>query len=87
MQLVALVRTLQLVPTILLLDEPTAALDPSTAAAVVQLIEQWRDELPEERAYVWVTHNHPHAHLVADRTWRVANGRVTEVPQKDSWRE
>ena len=40
-QITALVRAMQLDPTILLLDEPTAALDGPAATAVEQLIDGW----------------------------------------------
>ena len=40
-QITALLRALQLEPTVLLLDEPTAALDPHTATAVEELLVRW----------------------------------------------
>lgn len=41
LQLVALLRALQLDPKILLLDEPTASLDPDTTHRVEALLSQW----------------------------------------------
>ncbi|MDO5651315.1 MAG: ATP-binding cassette domain-containing protein [Moraxella sp.] len=41
-QIVNFLRVLQLNPSILLLDEPTAALDPQTAQALVALVLQWQ---------------------------------------------
>ena len=40
-QIVALLRALQLDPTVLLLDEPTAALDTRTSVAVEELLLDW----------------------------------------------
>lgn len=40
-QLVALLRALQLEPKLLLLDEPTASLDPATIQRVEALLTQW----------------------------------------------
>jgi putative ABC transport system ATP-binding protein len=73
-QIVALLRALQLTPLILLLDEPTAALDPETAQAAEQLVAAWLAE-DAARATVWVSHNADQAHRVADRTLRLVAGR------------
>jgi putative ABC transport system ATP-binding protein len=73
-QIVALLRAVQLTPLILLLDEPTAALDPETAQAAEQLVAAWRAE-DAARATVWVSHNADQARRVADRTLRLVAGR------------
>ena len=75
-QVVALVRALQLQPTLLLLDEPTAAMDPTTAAAAERLIRGWFDEAPERRAYLWVTHDAEQARRVADTTLWMEAGEI-----------
>jgi putative ABC transport system ATP-binding protein len=67
-QIVALIRGLQLDPTILLLDEPTASLDDRAARAVEGLINQWLAEAPDDRALIWVSHNREQADRVATRT-------------------
>ncbi len=49
MQMVALLRAVQLDPQVLLLDEPTAALDPKTSAEVEALAVDWIEQSPGER--------------------------------------
>ncbi|MFK3974259.1 ATP-binding cassette domain-containing protein [Pseudomonas sp. NPDC087358] len=56
-QLVAVVRTLQLTPQVMLFDEPTSALDPQSAAAVEHLVQHWFDAGSGSRAYIWVSHD------------------------------
>ncbi|SAL00369.1 ABC transporter ATP-binding protein [Caballeronia ptereochthonis] len=65
-QIAALVRVLQLAPEVLLLDEPTASLDPASARAIEALVSAWfgADAL---RACIWVSHNPEQARRVADR--------------------
>jgi ABC-2 type transport system ATP-binding protein len=63
-QRVALARTLLHRPTIVLLDEPTAGLDPESAREVRELILRLRNE---RRTIVLSTHNLDEVERVADR--------------------
>jgi putative ABC transport system ATP-binding protein len=74
-QITALVRALQLDPAVLLLDEPTAALDPRTATSVETLITSWLDENPQ-RAMVWVSHNEAQAGRVGRTAVRIEAGKM-----------
>jgi putative ABC transport system ATP-binding protein len=55
-QIVAFLRALQLSPLILLLDEPTASLDATTANHLEALVTAWQKENPQ-RAYLWTSHD------------------------------
>jgi putative ABC transport system ATP-binding protein len=54
-----LIRALQLNPCILLLDEPTAALDPETTQQFETLIQQWFQpgQGQPSRALIWTSHD------------------------------
>jgi putative ABC transport system ATP-binding protein len=75
-QVVALLRALQLDPSVLLLDEPTTSLDEATALAIENLIHQWLTEAPANRAFLWVTHDSHQARRVADKRLRMQRGRL-----------
>ncbi len=77
-QITALVRLLQLAPSILLLDEPTTALDPHSAALARALLREWQRAGSGARAYLWVTHDAALAEVVADRYLRLEDGRLEE---------
>jgi putative ABC transport system ATP-binding protein len=77
-QIVALLRALQLDPTILLLDEPTAALDSPAAAAVEQLLGDWVGQSADGRAFVWVTHDADQAQRVGQRILAMREGRLVD---------
>lgn len=74
--LAGLLRALQLEPHVLLLDEPTAALDRHTTALVEQLVADWLADRPHERAYVWVSHDSQQAERMAATMMQIRGGQV-----------
>ncbi|NRD70244.1 ATP-binding cassette domain-containing protein [Psychrobacter okhotskensis] len=77
-QLVNTLRLLQLNPQVLLLDEPTAALDSDTSAQLVYLLIDWlRGDA--QRSVLWVTHDTQDIMPLADRHWHMQAGVLTEV--------
>jgi putative ABC transport system ATP-binding protein len=77
--LVAVMRAVQLEPQMLLLDEPTAALDPPTAEAVERLVGIWHAQQPDRRALLWVSHNPEQSRRVASRQVTLEQGQLCEV--------
>lgn len=77
-QLVSLLRVLQLGPQVLLLDEPTSALDPQTTLRIENLLLQWVEADPSDRAFVWVSHDPQQRARVASRTLFIDGGRTVE---------
>ena len=73
-QKVALIRTLACSPELLLLDEHTAALDPKTAAKVLELTEKIVDE--QKLTAMMVTHNMKDAIAHGNRLIMMDAGRV-----------
>jgi putative ABC transport system ATP-binding protein len=76
-QICALLRAIQLQPEILLLDEPTAALDAEKAAAIENIVACWFAQAADSRAYLWVTHNPEQAARVSNKVWRMEQGKLT----------
>lgn len=76
-QVVALARALLLSPDVLLLDEPTAALDPASISKVEEVIGRWAVDSPD-RSFVWVGHDAVQTARVADRVVRLRAGRTEE---------
>lgn len=75
-QLTALLRAMQLDPDILLLDEPTAALDDDATELVESLVTNWLDRQSTDRATVWVTHDHEQARRVSATLLHIRDGRL-----------
>ncbi len=77
-QLVNTLRLLQLNPQVLLLDEPTAALDADTSAKLIHLLISWLHSKPQ-RALLWITHDTQDIMPLADKHWHMQAGVLTEV--------
>ena len=76
-QIVHFLRTLQLEPTLLLLDEPTAALDTVSAGVLMSLVHEWLDE---HRAYIWISHRTDEVATLGNHRWQMTAGRLECVP-------
>ena len=74
-QKVALMRTLLHDPIVLLLDEPTSAMDPQSARLVRNAILQLRSS---QRTIIICTHNLVEAEELADRIAIIRQGRIVE---------
>ena len=73
-QLLCLARTLAVNPEVLLLDEPTSSLDPSTTEKIEDLFRSLASRL----TVVIVTHDLAQAARIADRTALFFDGRLIE---------
>jgi putative ABC transport system ATP-binding protein len=72
-QRLGLIRALLLRPAVLLLDEPTAALDAQSTAQVEQ---EMRRCMQEGAAVLLVTHSGEQARRLATHSWRMEHGRL-----------
>ena len=72
-QKLALIRTMLHDPEVLLLDEPTSAMDPQSARLVHDALVQLRDQ--HRRSIVLCTHNLVEAEMMADHIAIIRRGR------------
>ena len=75
-QRIALARAFLLEPHVLLLDEPTANLDPNSAVIIEKAIVSRKDA---QRIIVMATHNLTQARRMADEIVHIYNGKIVEV--------
>jgi len=74
-QRLALLRALEHLPEVLLLDEPTGPLDEETTAAVEAMLHEKQEN---GLAILWVTHDKRQAARVATRRFWIDRGRLRE---------
>jgi ABC-type glutathione transport system ATPase component len=91
---VGIARAIACRPRLLVLDEPTAALDVSVQAVVLQLLDTLRRE--DDLAFLFVSHDLNVVRMMCDRTIVLRNGHIVEQgesralfddPQTDYTRE
>ncbi len=82
-QRVALARALVVEPTVLLLDEPTANLDPYNVGVIEEIVQQLNAE--HGTTLVLVTHNVFQARRLASRVVFLLNGSVVEVGDREQF--
>jgi len=82
-QRVALARAMVLQPDVLLLDEPTANLDPYNVGLIEEIVRELNRE--NGTTLVLVTHNVFQARRMADRVALLLEGRVIEVADVESF--
>lgn len=80
-QRMAFARAIVYDPDILLLDEPTANLDPSNVMKIEDIIKRIRNERGTTIALA--THNIPQVRRIADRVGILLNGELIEVNSKE----
>ncbi|HEX3032154.1 MAG TPA: ATP-binding cassette domain-containing protein, partial [Bacillota bacterium] len=81
-QRVALARALVLRPQVLLLDEPTANLDPANVRIFEEVLRQSHEELGN--TILIVTHNFHQARRLSQQTIFLDSGRLVEFQETDS---
>jgi tungstate transport system ATP-binding protein len=84
-QRVALARALILRPDVLLLDEPTANLDPANVALIEKIVTRMNRE--QDTTVVFVTHNLFQARRIGQRVALLLDGRLVEVADTETFFE
>jgi tungstate transport system ATP-binding protein len=84
-QRVALARAMVLQPQVLLLDEPTANLDPYNVGLIEEIVRELNHT--QSTTLVLVTHNVFQARRLADRVGFILNGQIIEVAPVDQFFE
>ncbi|RPI35464.1 MAG: ATP-binding cassette domain-containing protein [Methanoregulaceae archaeon] len=80
-QRVALARALATKPSVLLLDEPFASLDPQTRKECIRVLQDLRDT--RSVTILQVSHSPEDAYALADRTVVLLGGKITQTGSTD----
>ncbi len=83
-QRIALARAFLLEPHVLLLDEPTANLDPNSATIIEKAIVSKKSA---NRIIVMATHNLTQARRIADEIVHIYNGEIVEAAKTEDFFE
>ncbi len=83
LQLLAIGRALVVEPEVLLLDEPTAHLDPANVALVEDVIGEQKQRLG--MTIVWATHNLFQARRTASKIALLLSGRLIEITDRETF--
>ena len=75
-QITALLRALILDPDVLLLDEPTAAIDKDATDSVEKLVAEWLAQRKNQQAIILATHDLEQARRVSDQILQMTEGSL-----------
>jgi tungstate transport system ATP-binding protein len=82
-QRLALARAFAINPDVLLLDEPTASLDPDNTRIIEDVISHWRSR--SDKITVIVTHSLPQARALSDQVIFMYEGKIAEFSDAPSF--
>ena len=73
-------RAISIEPSLIVLDEPTASLDVSIQAKILNLLKDLQEEL--ERSYLFISHDLAAVNFMSQRIMLMQQGRIVDTCQK-----